>query len=1360
MADAIVSGLVSDVLKTLASTAFQEFRRLRGLKDDVSALRDTYTLIQAVLDDAEVKQREQKAVEEWLRRLRSASLELEDILNDVVADAMLQRLRNELQRGIKYKVRAFFSSNHNPLLDRVRVANKVKAIRRKLEVIDAEKSRYQLTSNAGVVVDDTTNMEETTSLVPVLEIYGRDEEVKTVVEKICSKDTNRDDIEGVRVYALWGMGGMGKTTLAQLVYNHERVKAHFELRAWVYVSNDFQVTKLTRGILESLGKNSLYETRQLDVMQVELQKKLEGKRFLIVLDDVWIEDKDMKKWEDLSKALTSGAKGSIVMVTTRNETTSRMMATVREFRHPLGCLSEEDSWSLFKKLAFAPGSKSEGENISELEYIGKEVVKKCKGLPLAVKSLGGLMRSKRNAMEWRSVKDSNVWQLQEDGILPALKLSYDNLLPHMKRCFVYSCFFPKGYEMRKDSLIELWMANGFIPPREDVDLYVIGDEILYWLFSRSFLQDMQERYEGLFCKMHDLMHDLGCYLMKRDYLFTEPCKNLITPNDVEILHFNSSCPDVPFSDQDLKMLTSLRSLFISVDEYKGNMISQLSKHVYLRVLYLDGIHVSTLPESICKLKHLRYLSLCDSRIEYLPESIIYLQNLQVLRLRWCTNLRKLPEGMRYMKNLRCLDNEECNTLDHMPVGIKELRCLRRLGLFVVGEKKGTQITELEDLDLLGGRLELKGLENVGGLEEAKSANLKHKTHLSSLALCWGSYSGSEEIIDDEEEVVEGLEPNSSLKELHIEDYMGKMFCPSWMMKLRNLVMINFWFCRRCESIGPLGKLPGLKVIDLYLSAIRYLDDDEFPSLQTLSIRSCHELVSLPSNLPTLETLTLYDVPGLVSLPNNLPKLTRLHIDSCPKLQCLPNGLKELTSLTIIGCEELQRRCEKEKGEDWSKISHVPNLLIQDTWWPNSSESFLQDVQEEDRHNNLVCKMHDLMHDLGRYLMRRDYFFTDDLTTLNDFEVLHFSLSCPGISFSVQDLKRLRSLRSLFFFVDKYEGNMISRLSKLVYLRTLHLDGIQVSILPESICKLKHLRYLSLCVSEIESLPESIIYLQNLQVLLLRRCSKLSKLPKGIRYMMNLQCLDNQGCWRLDCMPVGIKELGCLTRLGLFVVGENKGSQITELGDLNLLGGRLELEGLENVGGLEEAKSANLKHKTNLSSLVLRWKDCRGSKEKIDDEEVVEGLEPSSSLKTLCIEGYMGKMICPSWMMKLRNLVKIEFLDCERCESIPPLGKLPCLKVIDIAFTAIRCLDDDEFPSLQELTILDCPQLVSLPNNLPKVTRLHIDGCPELHCLPNGLKELTYLEIKRCEELQRRCEKEKGEDWPKISHVPNLRLGYW
>ncbi|KAJ9559304.1 hypothetical protein OSB04_013918 [Centaurea solstitialis] len=785
--DAILSALVSDVSASLASIAFQEFRRLQSLKADVIALKETYRKIQAVLSDSEVTLNKEKSVETWLKSLRSASLEVENILDDVRADAMLQRLHSKLGGGIKYKVRTFFSSNRNPLMVRTRVANKVKTIRKKLEVIDVEKSRYHLNSNAGVVVE-STNMKETTSLEPAFEIYGRDEEVKMVVEKICSEHIIREDIGRVRVYAIWGMGGMGKTTLAQLVYNHERVKKHFDLQSWVYVSNEFQVKKLTKGIIESID-NIACLLSELDAMQEYLKKRLVGKRFFIVLDDVWIEERT--EWDELCKALKFGAEGSTVMVTTRNEITSRMMAKFPGFQHHLGCLSEDESWSLFKNLAFAPGSGiREGESIRELEFIGKELVKKCKGLPLAVKTLGGLMWSKSSVSAWQNVKDNDVWQLQEIGILPALKLSYDNLLPHMKCCFVYSCLFPKGYEMGKDLLVELWMVNGFIPPRGQDDLYVIGEEIFYCLVSRSFLQDVQQEKRhysdsdsDLVCKMHDLMHDLGRYLMRHEYCFVKPGKDLIIPNEVEVLHLSSS--------------------------YPGNMVNQISNHAYLRVLRLDRLKVSTLPESICKLKHLRYLSISHSEIESLPKSIIYLQNLQVLLLRGCWRLQKLPKRMKYMRNLRCLDNRGCDTLEYMPVGIEELGCLRRLGVFVVGKVDGAHIRELGNLNLLGGRMKLEGLENVGGLKEAKSANLKHKTNLTHLTLRWSSDGESEER-DYDEEIVEVLEPNSNLKELYIRGFMGKMISPSWMIKLRNLVKIEFRGCERCESIPSLGKLHSLK----------------------------------------------------------------------------------------------------------------------------------------------------------------------------------------------------------------------------------------------------------------------------------------------------------------------------------------------------------------------------------------------------------------------------------------------------------------------------------------------------------------------------------------------------------------------
>ncbi|PWA67891.1 NB-ARC, P-loop containing nucleoside triphosphate hydrolase [Artemisia annua] len=179
----------------------------------------------------------------------------------------------------------------------------------------------------------------------------------------------------------------------------------------------------------------------------------EGKRFIIVLDDVWIERSQRKKWTTLSKSLSVGAKGSIVVITTRSMETSVMMAKVPELQLELGILSEESSWLLFWKLAFPQG------NIvpDELELIGKMIVEKCNGLPLVVESLGSLI-SKSRLNAWEQVLHSNMCEVDKNEILHALMLSYDFLLPHVKRCFAYCCLFPKGYVLRKDSLILLWMA--------------------------------------------------------------------------------------------------------------------------------------------------------------------------------------------------------------------------------------------------------------------------------------------------------------------------------------------------------------------------------------------------------------------------------------------------------------------------------------------------------------------------------------------------------------------------------------------------------------------------------------------------------------------------------------------------------------------------------------------------------------------------------------------------------------------------------------------------------------------------------------------------------------------------------------
>ncbi|KAJ0810919.1 putative virus X resistance protein-like, coiled-coil [Helianthus annuus] len=986
MGDAAVSALVKDVIGRLTSELIKEFALIRGFKGDILRLKKDFEEIRAVLEDAEEKQVREKAVELWLRRLRSASFKVENVLDDISTEALLR----SLHKDIKYKVRASFSK----FKFRVRAAHKVKAIRTILDDIASRRFELNLTSSDTSHVDvgvegEMPNRETSSLILDSSKILGRDEDVEMVTRTICNKDIGKYDNGEIRVYGIWGMGGMGKTTLAQLVYNHTSVDQYFDLKCWAYVSENFQVNEIIKKIIESVDKSGCTLT-QLDTLQASLRNKLTGMKFLIVLDDVWAEENEKEKWEIISGTLSCGAEGSIVVMTTRSEKTCQMMAKVGELQHELGCLPEEDSWLLFKKHAFARGRV--GDDICKLEPIGREIVVKCKGLPLAVKTLGSLMWSKSSSNDWQRVKDSNIWNLQENNVLPALKLSYDNLVPHLKRCFSYFSLFPKGYTLKKDELILLWVANDFIPPREETDnLYVIGEEIFNCLIWKSLFQvEKGSKYEDGIdrCKMHDLVHDMARHVMKHDCLVIEPACNEVKIPD-EVLHLSSSCPDekLIISSEDLGKLTSLRSIFMFGEGDEG-CICQLFNNVYVRVLHLALTELRALPESICKLKHLRYLNLSNSMIEVLPDSIMYLQNLQVLILTSCKSLYKLPESickLRYLKyltllgsgievlpnglkdmiSLQRLDINDCRSLRYLPPGIGKLTSLRMLPWFPAGKKRGAKISELGDLNLLEGKLEIYGLKKVGGLSEAKSANLICKTKLSILVLGWfnmlTSYDQTAtEMLSDE--VLEGLEPNPSLEILEIRNYTGKTISPSWMDNLRNLVEIVFYDCEKCEHIPPLGRLPSLRVIRLRcMDSLKCFHDDDinmsadntdmFICLQRLEIVKCWQLVSLPSNLSKLEVLKVKYCHKLISLPDNLPSIRELKFVECEELLSLPDEIqsfKDLNKLEIRGCGHLMKRCERNTGEDWPKISHIPDLsIVRPIWWDHFVDDSDDDEEEID-----------------------------------------------------------------------------------------------------------------------------------------------------------------------------------------------------------------------------------------------------------------------------------------------------------------------------------------------------------------------------------------------------------------------------
>ncbi|XP_034898979.2 putative disease resistance protein RGA3 isoform X1 [Populus alba] len=808
MAEAFAAEIAKSLLGKLGSFAGQEFRLAWGLEDELARLEERLKAINAVLSDAEKQQSKNDRIRLWLRMLREVLYDAEDVLDEIECET-LRRQVVKTTGSTSRKVQRFFSSS-NKIAFRLKMGHKIKGIIERLAEISSLKSDFNLSEQA---TDCSHVLHEETGMNRAFDSFsgliGRDEDKERIIS-LLEAPFKVGDAHPL-VLPIVGMGGLGKTSLAKSVCDAENVRSHFDLKMEACVSDDFSLKQVVKKIIKSATGE-----RCADLDGGELNKKLEeilnGKKYLLLLDDVWNEDAE--KWLLLKPLLSKGAGGSKMIVTTRSRRVADIMGTVPA--HNLSLLGQEDCLSLFYKCAF-----KEGQMHPNLVGIGKEIVEKCKQVPMAVINLGTQLYGKTDEKEWKSVRDSEKWEEEGDGILPALKISYQRLPTHLKRCFLYCSVFPKDYRFSDLYLVQFWMAHGLIlqssNPNEKLE--DVGLRYVRELISRCFFQDYEDRIVGALFKMHDLMHDLASSLAQNEFSIISSQNHQIskTTRHLSVLDsdsfFHKTLPEFPNNFHQVRSIVFADSIVGPTCKTDFEKCLLEFKHLRSLELMYDS-EFEAFPERIGALKHLRYFLFGDflfgdnKIIKRLPKSIFKLQNLQALFIR--EGLEELPKDVRHMINLRFLFvfTKQKRLLEG---GIGCLECLQTLVIF-----------NCENLEILCEDMQgLKSLRKliIGGCDSLISLprSIKCLTTLEELFIM-----GCEklDLMKIEEEKEGKIQPLSlSLRIVIFDSLPSNIALPEQFLQ-GSAESLQTFIIKKCPSIGEmpecisnLKKLQNLEIID-------------------------------------------------------------------------------------------------------------------------------------------------------------------------------------------------------------------------------------------------------------------------------------------------------------------------------------------------------------------------------------------------------------------------------------------------------------------------------------------------------------------------------------------------------------------
>ncbi|XP_062227468.1 putative disease resistance protein RGA4 [Phragmites australis] len=1193
----------------------------------------------------------------------------------------------------------------------------------------------------------------TSSFIVEPKVYWRHSDMESILklmESSIQKSTGAQSntSNGITVLPIVGIGGIGKTTLAQLVYNDSIVANQFQIKIWVCVSDNFNVLRLTREMLDCVSKQRQAETSNLNKLQEDLEEHMKSRRFLIVLDDVW-DDMNEDSWNQLlaplkrkamgNQAMGNQAMDNMILVTTRKLSVAKMTKTVEPIM--LSAMEGDDFWLLFKSYAFGDQRyKDQG-----LYNIGKQIAGELEGNPLAAKTVGALLRRNISIDNWTNILNSEEWKSLKvsGGIMPVLKLSYDCLPGHLQRCFKYCSLFPKDYQFDGTDLVRIWISQGFVDgSRTSKSLEDTGNDYLADLVDSGFFQKIGRDWHSPECfVMHDLMHDLAWKVSRAEFgtIDGRDCEEILPT----VRHL-SIVTDSAFSHEKIekkmlqvKYVRKLRSLVLIGDYDPSffrsfqNMFKQAENLRLLRISATYADFVSFL-HNLEYRTHLRYLKLENKGSgEALPISLSKFYHLEVLDAGHPT----IVHGMNDLVSMRYLVVTKRAYSSVTSVG--EMSNHQDVLNITDQNSSCSEITQLQSMNKLV-QLGVFQLENVSSAE-AYGPKLRDKQHLQKLHLSWNdtlSQDGyasdtsfepfgdieteedrspiddinndqsSEPSADTAREVLEGLEPHRNLKHLQISGYSGAT-SPGWLgTSVSCLQTLHLEDCGEWQILPSLGRLS---------------------FLTKLKLRKMQKVTEL--SIPSLEGLVLIQMPQLE--------------------RCSCNSVRDLNSslriLKIKRCSELKvfplfESCEKLKIEKKSWLSHLtkltihdcPRLTISNPLPPSSSGCKLSiarvstlPTMEGSSNGELIIGDHSepcFPDDLD----------SDGLTNLDDKIVSFHNLrdltrlkiaGCENLSsISLEGFRQLVSLKSLEIVcctklfssvvlpehTHEYmaDANFIA-LPSLKYLRieTCGITGKWLTVILKLVPRLEELHLEDLDISLlIEGKESSLSHLIS---------APQASSPGNRDDAMTSSTPD--GLLRVPSKLIASLKKMCIARcFGLTFHPIKEGfSGFTSLEELT-------------VWKCPRLISSLVHKDENNDQGTGRWllPHSLGKLEIVDCTEI---LQPYFEENHTCLKKLEVSSSPNLRCLQLDFCTALEELDIVGCDSLTALEGLQSrLKKLRIWISpSLKCVQLDSCTALEELEIEDCNSLTALEGLQSRLKKLRIRSSPSLRCLQ--LDSCTALE---------------------------------